>query len=146
LPAGLWTHLLTGRLVEGPGWQRETHDYMSLPLMVRPNTLLALGSHDDRPDYNCADGVELWLFELADGARAAAAIPTLHGDVAARFEARRVKHSITVERSRPALAWKLVLVGVSAVETVEGAKAEEEPRGVMVIAEAETRQVTITLR
>jgi alpha-D-xyloside xylohydrolase len=138
--------LLTGRVVEGPGWQRETHDYRSLPLMVRPNTLLTLGSHDDRPDYEYADGVELRLFELADGGRAAAVIPTLHGEVAARFEARRVEHRITVERSGPALAWKLALVGVSAVETVEGAKAEQGPRGVMVIAEAETRQVTITLR
>ena len=30
VPAGRWTHFLTGRVIEGPGWQRETHDYLSL--------------------------------------------------------------------------------------------------------------------
>jgi len=35
VPAGRWTNLITGDVVEGPGWRRETHSYMSLPLLVR---------------------------------------------------------------------------------------------------------------
>ncbi len=34
LPAGEWRNLFTGELVQGPGWQRETHDYFSLPVWV----------------------------------------------------------------------------------------------------------------
>ena len=56
LPAGRWTDLLTGRVQEGPGWRREQHDFLSLPLMVRPGTILPLGAVDDRPDYDYADG------------------------------------------------------------------------------------------
>jgi alpha-D-xyloside xylohydrolase len=34
LPAGEWRHLLTGEVVQGPGWRREKYDYFSLPLWV----------------------------------------------------------------------------------------------------------------
>ena len=42
LPDGLWTSLLDGRKVQGGHWQKETHDFLSLPLMVRPGTVLPL--------------------------------------------------------------------------------------------------------
>ena len=35
LPAGEWRALLTGDLVQGPGWRRESYDYFSLPLWVQ---------------------------------------------------------------------------------------------------------------
>jgi len=44
LPTGRWTHLITGEVVEGPGWMRETHTAMSLPLMVRPNSIIPVGT------------------------------------------------------------------------------------------------------
>ncbi len=52
VPAGRWTSLLDGRVVAGPRWLRETHDFMSLPLLVRPNTVIPIGSRTDRPDYD----------------------------------------------------------------------------------------------
>lgn len=52
IPAGKWTHLLTGEVIEGPRWARETHGPMSLPLLVRPGTLLPLGQTDARADYD----------------------------------------------------------------------------------------------
>ncbi len=67
LPAGRWTNLLTGQAQEGPGWHREQHDFLSLPLMVRPGTVLPLGAVDDRPDYDYADGVTFRIYELTDG-------------------------------------------------------------------------------
>src|SRR5579859_7349670 len=103
VPAGRWTHLLSGQVVEGPGWRRETHGFMSLPLLVRPGTLLALGARDDRPDYDYAEGVELRLYELAEGATARAVVPALDGSAAATFFARREAGQIRLERDGVAL-------------------------------------------
>jgi alpha-D-xyloside xylohydrolase len=50
LPEGRWTHLLTGRTVDGPRWSRETHDELSLPLYVRPHSLLAFTGDTSRPN------------------------------------------------------------------------------------------------
>ena len=51
--------LLTGELITGPRWVRETHGFDSLPLLVRPGAVIPVGGGDDRPDYDWADGVEL---------------------------------------------------------------------------------------
>ncbi|MEX3952133.1 alpha-xylosidase [Paraburkholderia sp. EG287B] len=79
LPAGRWTHLFTGRQVEGGRWVRERHGFLSLPIYVRPNTLLAIGAEDQRPDYDYASRSELHLFELADGASAAVTLRDQRG-------------------------------------------------------------------
>ena len=68
LPDGTWTNLLTDEKAEGGHWQREVHDFMTLPLMVRPGTVLPIGARDDRPDYDYADGLELHVFALSEGA------------------------------------------------------------------------------
>ena len=85
LPDGLWTSLLDGRKVQGGHWQKETHDFLSLPLMVRPGTLLPMGKHDDRPDYDYTDGLELHVYQLAEGQTVTVKIPDLKGQLAATY-------------------------------------------------------------
>ena len=85
LPDGLWTSLLDGRKVQGGHWQKETHDFLSLPLMVRPGTVLPMGKHDDRPDYDYTDGVELHVYQLAEGQTVTVKIPDLKGQLAATY-------------------------------------------------------------
>ena len=85
LPDGLWTSLLDGRKVQGGHWQRETHDFLSLPLMVRPGTVLPIGKHDDRPDYDYTDGLELHVYQLAEGQTVTVKIPELKGQLAATY-------------------------------------------------------------
>ena len=85
LPDGQWTSLLDGRKVQGGHWQRETHDFLSLPLMVRPGTVLPMGKHDDRPDYDYTDGLELHVYQLAEGQTVTVKIPDLKGQLAATY-------------------------------------------------------------
>lgn len=68
LPKGTWTNLLTGEEVEGGGWRIEQHGFDSLPLYVRPNTLLALGTVDDNFEYDFKTQVEPRAFALDEGA------------------------------------------------------------------------------
>jgi len=67
VPAGRWVGFLDGQVVEGPGWVRQRHDFHSLPLLVRPGSVLALGSRADRPDYDDAVAPTFEVFDLADG-------------------------------------------------------------------------------
>jgi alpha-D-xyloside xylohydrolase len=132
LPPGRWTNFFTGEVVEGPGWARETHDFKSLPLMMRPNSVLAVGSHEERPDYDYGDDVTLQVYELADGKSVAAVIPSAAGDVDVRFEVKREGRMITVERQGTPKRWQLLLVGIEAVASVEGGAIESNKKGVLV--------------
>ncbi|WP_084622360.1 alpha-xylosidase [Demequina oxidasica] len=62
LPTGVWTHLLTGELVGGGRWVRETHGFDSLPVYVRQGAIIARGGRVDRPDYDFLDGLTLDVY------------------------------------------------------------------------------------
>jgi alpha-D-xyloside xylohydrolase len=145
LPAGRWTNFFTGEITTGPRWVRETHSMLSLPLMVRPNSLLALGSHDERPDYEYAEGVTLQLYELADGAQAVANIPSPAGRAGATFAAKRDGRRITVERRGAASGWRLLMVGIEAAASVEGGGWVASPSGALVTPNEGAERITVSL-
>lgn len=97
LPDGVWTSLLDGHKTEGGHWRTETHDFLSLPLMVRPGTVLPLGKCDTRPDYDYADGVELHVYQLAEGQSVRVVIPDLKGNPACTFEVKMEQGQVKVE-------------------------------------------------
>jgi alpha-D-xyloside xylohydrolase len=112
VPAGVWTHLQTGREVAGPGWVRETVPFDQVPVLVRPGTVLPLGAEQGRPDYAYADGVTLALYRFADGAAVTVSVPGLDGEEAARFAVSRDDGAVTVVREAgDPLAWRVLVVG-----------------------------------
>lgn len=98
LPEGTWVNLLTGKTVTGGRWQKETHDYFSLPLMVRPGSVIAVGANSEKPDYDYAEGVKFLLYLPEDGMEAASAVTDLSGKtvmtVCARREGNRISLSV----------------------------------------------------
>lgn len=74
LPEGLWTDFFTGEEKRGPGWINEKHGYLSIPLMVRENSIVCLGSTEGRPDYDYGNHAELCLYSLKDGKEASTVI------------------------------------------------------------------------
>jgi alpha-D-xyloside xylohydrolase len=98
VPAGRWTHLLSGEVVEGPRWVQETCGFDTVPLLVRPGAVIPWGARDDRPDYDFADGITLRPYELPDGARLTVTIPGLTGTPAATFEISHTAGTLRVTR------------------------------------------------
>ncbi|MBQ2936034.1 MAG: alpha-xylosidase [Lachnospiraceae bacterium] len=74
LPKGTWTNFFTGEVVEGATWVNEKHSYLSIPLMVKENSIVAMGASDDRPDYDYGDGAELRVYALKDGKEASTVV------------------------------------------------------------------------
>lgn len=111
VPAGEWTRLLTGETITGPRWVREEHGFASVPLLVRPGTVLPVGAVDDRPDYDYADGVTLTVYGLPDGATVTTEIPTVTGEVAATFTTTRRGDAVHVRADHPPARWRVQLAG-----------------------------------
>ncbi len=70
LPEGRWTHLLTDEKRDGGRYYKDTYDYFSLPVYVRPGSIIVRGLTDSRPDYDYTDNIEVHIYELADGTAA----------------------------------------------------------------------------
>ncbi|QTE28738.1 alpha-xylosidase [Pengzhenrongella sicca] len=111
VPEGTWTHLVTGAQVTGPRWVAQRCAIDTLPLLVRPGTVLPIGARTDRPDYDYADGVRLDLYEIADGARTVVEVPALGGAVAATFTVSRTGDRVLIEAEGATGAWSARVVG-----------------------------------
>ncbi|MEJ2855737.1 MULTISPECIES: alpha-xylosidase [unclassified Saccharothrix] len=127
VPAGTWTHLLTGEVVQGPLWNRERCDFLTAPVLVRPNTVLPVGAVDDRPDYDYAEGVTLRAYQLADGEHV-----TVVGGTTFRTVRQGDEIRVTAE-SAPS-QWRVQLVGVESAEAVEGGSVVSDSGGMLVEA------------
>ena len=145
VPAGRWTDWFTGRVVTGPGWLSGTYDFQSLPLLVRPNSVIAVSGETGRPDYDYAIGVTLRVYELADGATAEAIIPTPTGGEAAHFTVTRSGRTITARRTGVSGAWRVQLMNITRVTTAEGEAAATDPLGVVAAAPADGDVLIFTL-
>lgn len=118
LPEGKWFNILTNQVVEGGKWQKETHDYFSMPLLVRPNAIFAVGNCDTKPDYEFCDGVTLCLSVFEDGAEAYTEITDIKGKTVMTAQAVRKGDTITLHVEGGNGNWKYQVLGDESVSVV----------------------------
>ena len=131
IPAGTWTHLQTGATVRGPGWVTDVCDFLTVPVFVRPGTVLPIGARDDRPDYSYAEDVTLRAYEFPDGGQVTVTVHGPTGEVAAVFEVARDDRMLTATRLHGAAPWRLSPVA--------------SPSGTEISAKASTSRCSIEL-
>jgi alpha-D-xyloside xylohydrolase len=145
LPAGRWTSFLTGEVVDGGRWVRERHSYMSVPLMVRPNSVVPVGADSERPDYNYAEDVTLHVFELGDGVTTHVTVPTPDESIGMSAEISREGDTVTVEALRATGAWSVLLRGIESVASVTGGSSASHVFGTLVTPDEGEMNLTVEL-
>jgi alpha-D-xyloside xylohydrolase len=111
VPEGTWTHFTTGETVTGPRWVHETHDYLGVPLLVRPGAAVPVGAGTDRPDSTWADDVTVRVFRPADDSRTTVRVPHPDGSTATEVTVVREGTALRVDSSDPSLPWGVEVVG-----------------------------------
>lgn len=138
LPAGTWTNYLTGEVKEGGRYVTETHDYFSLPMMVRQDAIIVSGS-EEKADYDFAENPMVRIYELGDGAAATAKIPAKDAGFAGTVTAERNGNVITVTMTGEIKNFT-VFVSNRKIAAVEGGTADADG-----IIKAQAKNVKITL-
>ena len=139
LPAGTWTHLITGEAVQGGKWYSESCGYFSLPLFVRENSLIPMSKSDSDVEYgDDTENVELRLYALQDGCRAVRQVYDSKGREMLYVSAMR--EGSTISLSFKDKVCDLILVGIDSVD-VTGADAVPDARGIRLTLEDKTVEV-----
>lgn len=118
LPEGKWFNILTEQVIEGGKWKKEKHDYFTMPLLVRPNTILAIGNCDTKPDYEYSDCVTLYLSMFEDGAEAYTEITDIKGKTVMTVRAERKGDIITLHVEGGKGNWQYKVLGDQNVTVV----------------------------
>ncbi|MDE6944219.1 MAG: alpha-xylosidase [Lachnospiraceae bacterium] len=143
LPQGTWTDFFTGEEIMGGVWTEKTYDYLHLPLMVRENSIVALGACDDKPDYDYADGVELRVYALTDGQECATVVYDMQQKADLQVSITKNADTITIKpKNAGGKPYTVRLVNVQAA-SASGAAMTVDGKDTVLTPEADT--VTVTL-
>ena len=145
LPAGRWTHLVTGEVQDGGRWHQAKHGFLSLPLFVRPGTILPVGAVNGRPDYDYTTGTAFRVYELADGATASRSVPKPTGETGVEIIVERQGRTIDLTLHGAGPGCTVQLAGIAAVAKVEGASTRSEPAGLVLVPQAGATNLRVTL-
>jgi len=120
LPAGRWTDFFTGEVKEGGRWIQEKHSYLSVPLLVKENSIVAIGAHDDKPDYDYGEDAELRIYEPVAGTTVTEIVYGMDGSEEIRISVttEEGKISVSVETGKT-VSVRLVNRKAKAVENAE---------------------------
>ncbi|EIN12487.1 sugar hydrolase [Punctularia strigosozonata HHB-11173 SS5] len=81
VPHGRWVGLVDRKERRGPAWFTETHDFSSLPLLVRPGFVVVMGVEDQVPTYDFRDDFEVVVNGAGDAPVPAVDAGTGAGDI-----------------------------------------------------------------
>ena len=120
LPAGRWTDFFTGEVKEGGRWIQEKHGYLSVPLLVKENSIVAIGAHDDKPDYDYGEDAELRIYEPVAGTTVTETVYGMDGSEEIRISVttEEGKISVSVDTGKT-VSVRLVNRKAKAVENAE---------------------------
>jgi alpha-D-xyloside xylohydrolase len=145
LPKGKWTNFFTGESVEGGGWIKQSHTYLSVPLYVRPNSIIAVGNVNNLPDYDYADGVELQVFGFESDTVASVDVYNTQGQAELKVTVERVRKVITIVTEDSGKPWSVLFKGVNELLSIEGGTSSVETTGLRLIPSEGQRKLVLKL-
>lgn len=145
LPKGIWTNFLTGKRVLGGNWNFEKHDYLSIPLMVRPNSIIAVGNVNNKPDYDYANGVTLHVFEIQDGAYLSSIVHNIDSNEELKVNVKRNGHDIIINVDVVNKPWSILFRGVFEAQEVKNATCILEDFGIRLIPYKDSYEISLNI-
>lgn len=130
LPEGKWTNILSNQVVEGGKWLHEVHDFMSLPLMARENSILPVGGNDSDVEYDYGKDLTLHVFELTG--TASCDVVNMKGEHILTATAKNQGGRVSMSFEGRAEGLKVLLRNVEAVENLSGAAAQKTEQGLLL--------------
>lgn len=145
LPNGKWTDFVTGETKQGGRWYQEQHDYLSLPLLARENSVIPLGKQDAIPDYDLAEDITLHIFSLQDGSSTVITVPDAKGKSTTVLVCKRQNNEISITPEKASGHWRALLRGVHDVAAVKGGKVMDNELGKIIEPDANTVALQIQI-
>ncbi len=131
LPEGIWTHYLTGEEKNGGKWYEEDCGYLSIPVFVKENSLIAEGARDDRPDYDYGEDAVIKAYGLLEGRKTSVVVYNM--DKTEAIRASVLKEDGRIEISVKAEGPCRVILVNETVKPAEGVSFERRGNDSVII-------------
>lgn len=143
LPKGTWTNFFTGEVKTGGTWVNEVHDYLSIPLFVKENSIVCTGSVETKPDYEYEDNCRVNIYALQDGVLVTESVYSMKNQVALQITATKSNGKIVIQTTG-SKAFTICLINEQVKEIVGGTATLEGSNTILTPASL-TGELVITL-
>ncbi|SFR75603.1 alpha-xylosidase [Anaeromicropila populeti] len=145
LPEGTWTNYFTGEEKTGGKWVKEHHDYLSIPMMVKENSIIAIGSRQDIPDYDYEKEVTFKAYCLTEGKTSTAVVYSQDTEKKITIEICKKAEQILIQAESQE-DFTVVFVNVTNISEVENGELVKEGSNSIVKITKNTKQVVCQLQ
>lgn len=132
IPAGIWTDFMTREKIRGPKYLVRTIDPDTIPVFVRPNSILVTRSSDLTRETGILDGLTFTCFELAPGSVTACEVFGEDGNSSGIIKVSCCGSKITVNTTGFGRNKRLVLADIVNVVSVSESMPEQTQYGTMI--------------
>ena len=145
LPEGTWTSFITGKKYDGGRWIKEMHDYLSIPMMVKENSLIAIGHENTVPDYDFRKDVKVLAYELKDDVKVNTKVLDMSRNEVLEVQVLKSGNTINIEATGTDKPWTMILKNVVNVTVVNGAEFKIEGNDTKIIVKSGNCKVVCNL-
>ena len=115
VPEGKWTDIISGKQYEGGKYYNEKFDYMSLPCLAKPDSIIAYGNFERDFEYDYLDGAEFVIYEPSEGKEISASVYNTEAEKIFTITAKRTGDTVEVSYTNTDKSFKVKVFGHEAV-------------------------------
>ena len=150
VPEGTWTNFLTGEKVNGGRWVKEHHNYLSIPCLVKENSIIPVGAVDTKPEYDYEKDVTLKVYQLVEGKSAKADVYNQKAELGLSVTFLKTGNTVTMRalNMTKGNSFTIFLHDVVNITSVTGGTMKVEEDGTVIIPddfESENTVITCTM-
>lgn len=132
IPAGNWTDFMTREKIRGPKYLVRNVDAETIPVFVRPNSILVTRSSDSHHETGILDGLTFTCFELMPGSVAACEVFGEDGNTSGVIKVTCSGSKITVNTTGFGRNKRIVLADIVNVVSISESMPEQTQYGTMI--------------
>ncbi|MBQ8569169.1 MAG: alpha-xylosidase [Oscillospiraceae bacterium] len=116
VPEGKWTDIISGKQYEGGKYYNEKYDYMSLPCLAKPNSIVAYGNFVRDFEYDYLDGAEFVIYEPSEGCEISCNVYDTEANKVFTLTAKRTGDTVEVGYTNTDKSFSVKVFGHEAVK------------------------------
>ena len=142
--SGVWTNYIDGEKFQGGKWYTRTYGYKALPLLVRPNSIIAEGKAEGQIVYDYGKNVTLKVYEMEEGVLASCEIFDAGCRSVLKAVVEKKDKTVTIETETLDGSFCVCLMGIDEATEILGGSMEKTDDGLMIRPDG-SEKITVRL-